>query len=167
MVLTMENQQTAVTLFDEKHATMQREYIRLKESEGYTLFGTEVPYGYGKGFIDVVMFKQDNKLQAATWVIAELKPRIHNFGEMIRQVRKAQQLFFISNKDLLNPNYENNMKFPLVIWADNENLQQCVRFMRLLTGIELDFFQTDRKRFIEISNKFEIETAIETVKTAL
>ena len=152
-------------LLDEKHARMQSEYIRVRETEGYTLHGTEVPYSYGKGFVDVVMFRQTGEGKPDSWLVSELKPALHDLGEAIRQVTRAKMLFFGSNAKLLDTRRTHDLHFPLAIWANENNWRQCANYARLLTGIELEFFHVDRQIATAVWNKYEIQKAIIDVRT--
>jgi len=144
---------------DAAHATMQREYTLSKESEGWTLFGTEVPYSNGLGFVDVVMFRERPNT-GRSWLVAELKPTMQNVGEAIRQVRRAQQLFFRSYVGLPGSANSQNHGFPLVVLASEENWRRCAAYSALFTGIELKFFHPDPTQERAVRSKFEIETAI-------
>ena len=139
---------------------MQSEYIKAKESEGYLLYGTEVPYNSGRGFIDVVMSRVDHERKQVTWTAAELKTSLRNLGETIRQVRRAQQFFVPGNADRLAPGYPAEHRFPLVVWATDQNWRQCASYWKLLSGIELEFFHTDHAAAVNAWNMYEIAKAI-------
>ncbi len=151
----------ALPFRDAAHAKMQREYIHSMQAQGWTLFGTEVPYSNGHGFVDVVLFTEGAVGPGRLWLVAELKPTVQNIGEAIRQVRRAQQSFFRSYPDLLKgQSREAACRFPLVVLASEENWRRCAAYATLFAGIELELFHPDHVRQRDARNKSEIECAI-------
>ncbi len=150
----------APKLFDHRHAAMQREYIEARESEGYVLYGTEVPYNHGRGFIDVVVSRTDHRRKEVTWLVAELKTSLHNLGETIRQIHRAERFFFESNPVRGTPGYTSIRRFPLVVWASEQNWRQCSNYWQLLAGIQVEFFHPEHRHATHAWNMYEIAKAI-------
>ncbi len=121
---------------DKAHREMMSEFVKDKKKEGYEA-ETEVPYNfYGRsGFIDVIL-KERNKL-----FVCELKPRLFNVGEAIRQVKQAQEFFLRAR-----PEYSKfqEVHYFLIIKANEENLQVCAENKEMMKEIPIMFWETDK-----------------------
>ena len=147
--------------YDQRHADMVRDYIRVKEREGYSLFGVEVPYrrGMGHGYIDVVLFRNAGADQRF-WVAAEMKTALADIGGAIRQVEAAREFFPSHHRRQVTGDRHGAMSFPLVVLASDQNLQDCVRYAKLLEKVQLEFFHSSPSVADIIGARFEIALAI-------
>ena len=152
--------------YDHKHAEMLRAYITDRERQGYTLHGTEVPYGSNtvRSFVDAVLYKTTPDSTRTDWIVAELKTSLADIGRSIRQVKAARHFFFPYHSQLTRERPPRALHFPLVIWANEDDLRRCVQYHKLIADIDVQFFHTTRQVAIDIANKFEIHKAILAVK---
>lgn len=155
--------------YDHRHSDMLKEYIFNKEKQGYKLYGTEVIYNKprGHGFIDAVLFRIIPGTTSTEWLVAEIKPTIDNVGEAIRQVKSAKEYFFQHHKHLLKTHNIKSIKYPLVIWADQQNLDQCLEYAVLFKEMDLEFFHSNETISNEILNKFEISMAVFEISSGI
>ena len=149
-------------LHDRAHAILMEQYIEAMRPR-FEKVGVEVPYEhYGnRGFIDVVL-KRSGDDGREHWKVCELKPRLTDLGETIRQVKQAQRYFELARRDLFKTG-DCTVEFPLVILATDDNLRTYMKFRRLLDETEVEFFHPDREALRAIRIKLEISLAMEEV----
>lgn len=115
----------------------------------------EVPFNvYGqRGIVDVVaLAKLSPTNEQWRGAACELKPNIVNFGETLRQVRKAETYFQLPPQ--MSSRYQTPiLQFPLLVGANEHNFDLAQRYRALLRGVDLHFFDNE----YALANDFEKE----------
>jgi hypothetical protein len=144
---------------DHKHASFTQSFIAKKQREGFRLVGCEVMFNYfgDRGVIDVVLRKDYPSERRAIWVLCEIKPDLHDIGEAIRQVRRAEQYFCRARPDLRVKDWENEYEFVLVLEASKQNLLEVLDLHRdLFKGVEVMYHHEDPAKIDELAVMEEI-----------
>jgi hypothetical protein len=135
-------------VYDKEHAEFMNSFIAEYKMRGWGE-EHEVPYNwYGqRGWIDALLHKGDVLL------VCELKPRLGNVGEAIRQVKQAREAFLKAC-----PSYAsfNDIHYPLVLKATEENLGTCREYLNLIKDLEVIFWSGDKELQERINSKYGI-----------
>ena len=152
---------------DHQHAAFTQSFIEVMKKRQYSLVGCEIMYNhYGdRGVIDVVLRKDSADQKRSTWLICEMKPRLYDIGEAIRQVHRAEEYFLRARPDMKIQDWENEYRFVLVLEADKQNLYQVESLHRnLFAGIDVMYHHRDSHQVDTIERMREIMNAILTVQ---
>ncbi len=152
---------------DHQHAAFTQNFIEAMKKQQYSLVGCEIMYNhYGdRGVIDVVLRKDYVDQKRSTWLICEMKPRLYDIGETIRQVHRAEEYFCRARPDMKMQGWENEYRFILVLEADKQNLHQVqCQHRDLFAGIDVMYHHSDSHQIDAIERMSEIMNAILTVQ---
>lgn len=147
---------------DHRHAKMLLGYIAEMEAKGFVLHGTEVPYRKtnGHGFIDVMMYRQHPTTGTTNWLVTEVKTDLVDIGRTTRQVLAAREFVPTHHRQLFKSHRAQTIRYPLVVWASDANLIQCLNYSRLFEGIDVEFHHPNPDAASAAANKFQIHSAI-------
>lgn len=125
-------------IWDKDHAKFMKGFVAEYKAQGWSE-EHEVPYNwYGqRGWIDVLLHKGN------TLLVCELKPKLENVGETIRQIKQAQEVFL---KAL--PSYKkfDDIQYLLVLKANDENLRLCKKYFDLLKDLDVFFWSENKEK---------------------
>ena len=149
-------------VLDSRHADFTQSFINASLQRGFSLVGCEIHYNhYGdRGVVDVILNRRGSEEGQMDWEICELKPRLSNIGEAIRQVRRAQRYFRESRKDLFEEDLQHKLAFLLVLEATDHNLKQYRNHPGLFQGIEVRFHHEDPNQCRQIESLKAIHEAV-------
>ena len=147
---------------DHRHALFTQSFIDRMRKNRFNHVGCEILFNHfgDRGVIDVVLRRDNPNERSATWLMCEMKPKLYDVGEAIRQVRRAQAYFCQARPDICVKERENQYRFVLVLEAKESNLQQLIQYHDLFGDIEILFHHEDPAEIQRIQNLHKIQQAV-------
>jgi len=136
-------------------------------SDSFEVIGIERSWGfYGhRGTLDVALKSKALVDGKRLWLLCELKPKLLDVGQAVRQVKKVEAYFFRDeDQRKLLSDEPCEIVCPLVLLANERNLLCCVKYCHLLSEVDIIFFHKDPAVANATAGKYEVFRAMAAVR---